>query len=246
MQTIEFVPGAIVSGNPLTIPTPAPDIYAVVTASITRLPTALGVQDHPAVDVVAGFGDHPALDVVAGFGDHPAADIVAGFADHGAAAVIAGVIDHPQADIAAALGDHAVHAHDLLVTIAAVGEAYGASVAGATDLESATGQTVPGASASGGVQDIAAAQAHAPAVAVAHSVGVALVHVVGLAVAHVAGVDVAHVAGVDVAHGAAADPVVAAVPTIATTRTLTLDVNTLLGDLVTLHYLEVGEFVRAS
>ena len=52
----------------------------------------------------------------------------------------------------------------------------------------------------------------------------------------------------DVAHGASvgASPVVAAVPTKITTRTLSLDVDTELGDLLTLDYIEVGERVLVS
>ena len=62
--------------------------------------------------------------------------------------------------------------------------------------------------------------------------------------------DLAHaVSGVpnDVVHGAGADPVVP-VPTVAklTTRTFTLDVATLVGDLLTVTYLEVGERVLVS
>ncbi len=51
-----------------------------------------------------------------------------------------------------------------------------------------------------------------------------------------------------VAHGASvgASPVVAAVPTKLTTRTISLDVNTVLGDLLTLSYRERGELVLAS
>jgi len=56
-----------------------------------------------------------------------------------------------------------------------------------------------------------------------------------------------HIAtAIPVVHGAGADPVVAAVPTIITTRTFSLDVNTLVGDLLTLAYLEVGERVLVS
>jgi len=47
-------------------------------------------------------------------------------------------------------------------------------------------------------------------------------------------------------HNVGASPVVAAVPTRLTTRTLSLDVNTALGDLLTLAYIEVGERVPVS
>ena len=55
-------------------------------------------------------------------------------------------------------------------------------------------------------------------------------------------------AGGVIAHGAnvGADPVVAAVATKITNRTLSLDVNTVLGDLLTLDYIEVGERVPVS
>jgi hypothetical protein len=40
--------------------------------------------------------------------------------------------------------------------------------------------------------------------------------------------------------------VVDANPTLVTARTISLDVNTLVGDMLTLAYLEVGERVRAT
>jgi len=43
-----------------------------------------------------------------------------------------------------------------------------------------------------------------------------------------------------------ADPVVAAVPTKLTSRTVSLDVNTELGDILELNYLEVGERILVS
>jgi hypothetical protein len=48
------------------------------------------------------------------------------------------------------------------------------------------------------------------------------------------------------AHGAAVNPVVAAVATRLSTRTISLDVNTQLGDILTLAYLEVGERALVS
>ena len=160
MQTIQFVPGAIVSPNPITIPDVAPDIEAVVSAQITRLPV--------------------------------------------------GLADHEPADIIAAIADHAVHGHDMtLVAPAGAGTAVTApAVAG--PIEQAGGPvTNPGA-----VDDLAAVQAHAgSAVAVAHTGG---------------------------------NPVVAAVPTRLTTRTISLNVNTLVGDVLSLDYIEVGERVPVS
>jgi len=160
MQIIQFVPGAIATPNPITLPTSAPDIQAVVSAEIERLPAALA--------------------------------------------------DHAQANIVGALADHAVHGHDMtLVVPAGAGTAVTAPVI-AGPIEQAGGPVVnPGA-----VDVLAAAQAHAAGAA---------------AVAHAGG-----------------NPVVAAVPTRITTRTFSLDVNTLVGDLLTLNYLEIGERVLVS
>jgi hypothetical protein len=128
--------------------------------------------------------------------------------------------DHTPASVVAAIANHAVHAHDL------VSQGLGGAVANAlglpaglnvlNDAGAAALHTVPGAGATG-VQNNAAAQAHA-ATAVA------------------------------VAHGAVipANPVVAAVPTKVTGRTFSLDVNTLLGDLLTISFREMGERVATS
>lgn len=193
MKTIKWVPGAIVTPNPITIPAAAPDIFAVLEARIIRLPNALGVAT-----------------------------------DHLAAAVAAALADHPQADIAGALANHPVHAHDLISQGTAAppaGGAYGLG-AGLNALEDgavAAAHTVPGAGATG-VQNNAAAQAHGNGAA-----------------------PVGHAAGAGVlAHGAAVNPVVAAVPTRLSTRTISLDVNSQLGDILTLAYLEVGERVLVS
>jgi len=160
MRTIQFVPGAIATPNPITLPAGAPDIDAVVTAEIERLPAALA--------------------------------------------------DHPQADIVGALADHAVHGHDMTLVVPAGAGVAVTAPAVAGPLEQVGGPvTNPGA-----VDVLAAAQAHAAGAAAA-----------------------AHVGG---------NPVVAAVPTRITTRTFSLDVNTLVGDLLTLNYLEVGERVLVS
>jgi len=249
MRRIQFVPGAVGMGGNITIPTPAPDIDAVVAAEITRLPTALGVGDHPAVDVVASFGDHTQAQVAACFGNHTQAQVVAAFADHPQANVVAGVGNHTQAEVVGAIADHPDHAHDLLVAVGAAAEPYGASGVGVADLESITGQTVPGGLGTGGVQDNAAAQVHAAgAAAIVHAAGANVDHAVGIAVPHVGGADLAHIAGADLAHGAAADPVVAVAAVVkSTTRIVTFTaVNVLDGDLVTLVYQEVGEVVHAS
>lgn len=178
MRIIRWVPGAVVAGVNITIPTSEPDIDAVVAAEITRLPLGL-----------------------------------CGLADHLEAAILATLGDHPEAQVAAALGNHTL----LPDTPGAVTNALGEDGLGA--LETAAGAAVG-----------------MPTCIDAHA---------GSGVPS----DLAHAAsGVpnDVAHGAGTDPVVAAVPTLATVRIITLDVNTLLGDMLTLSYLEVGERVLAS
>ena len=168
MKRISFVPGVVVSPAAITIPADMPDIDAVVSAQIVRLPAGLTVPTHP------------------------------------------------QADVVAALASHAVHAHDLVFG-AAQASAVTSAVGGPPGaLGAAAAATVAGGGATG-VQNLAAAQAHADGAA-------------------------------PVAHGAnvGASPVVAAVPTMLTTRTLSLDVNTALGDLLTLAYREVGERVLVS
>ena len=73
-------------------------------------------------------------------------------------------------------------------------------------------------------------------------VNTAAVDVLAAAQAHAFG------AGVATVHGASvgANPVVAAVPTKITARTFSLDVDTALGDILTLMYQEVGERVLTS
>lgn len=144
MQRITFVPGAVATPNPITIPTTVPDIEAVLAAQIIRLPAGITIPDHAQADILGAIADHP----VTGGG--------------GAASV-----------------------------------AY----------------------AAGALTDTGA----------------------GGAIAHAAG-------AAAVAHGASggASPVVAAVATRLTSRTISLDVNTTWGDLLTLEYIEVGERVPVS
>jgi hypothetical protein len=162
MKTISFVPGAVATPNPITLPTGAPDIRTVVAAEIIRLGGALA--------------------------------------------------DHPAADVVGAIADHAVHAHDLVVGAAAVAAPYGAS-AGGNDVVDGAGELIAGGGATG-VQDLAAAQVH--------------------------------VAGAGVLAHATGNPIVAATPTKITDTTFSLNVNTLVGDVLVLVYNEVGEFLRAS
>jgi len=164
MKIIRWVPGAVVSPNPITIPATAPDIQAVVAAEITRVPTGM-----------------------------------------------CNLVAHPQADIVAAIADHAVHDHNMTL----VGPAGGGAVVTAPVIAGPIEQVGGPVTHPGAVDALAAAQAHAAGAAA-------------------------------VAHAGGADPVVAAVPTRLTTRTISLDVNTLVGDLLTLFYLEVGERVLVS
>ena len=185
MRIIRFVPGAIVTPNAITLPTTAPDIDAVVTAEITRVPVGM-----------------------------------CNLAAHGQADIIAAIDDHQQADVVDALADHGVHQHDITSVVAAGGGGALTDPLIPGPLESVGGGQVN----AGAVDNIGAAQAHADGTT-----------------------PPPHAAGVNpVAHGAGADPIVAAVPTRLTTRTFSLDVSTLAGDLVTLSYQEVGERVLVS
>ncbi len=126
------------------------------------------------------------------------------------------VADHAQAAVVAALADHAIHSHPFAFSAGGAGATI---ITGAALLSASSGAQVVGAggAAGDGVRNNAAAQAHGDGAA---------------AVVHGANVG--------------ASPVVAAVPTLITTRTLSLDVNTALGDLLTLAYREVGERVLVS
>ena len=243
MKTILFVPGPIVSPNALTLPVTAPGIDAVVSAQIIR--PAAGLEDHPAAGVILGVTDHAMAGVATGLGDHPAADVILGVIDHAAADFATAYGVHTDDIVVDAILNHPVHAHTLVVQAVAVVEAFGASGVGTADIESLTGQTIAGAGATG-IQDSAAVQAHADgANPVTHGGALALAHAAGALLAHVAGAALAHVAGADLAH-TSITPVVAAVPTRISTRTFSLSVDTLTGDLVSLVYLEVGERMAVS
>lgn len=209
MKRIVFVPGAIVTPNPITIPTGAPDIDSIVAAEITRLPSGMAIPDHAAADVQASTP----------INDHPAADIQA----------------------SAPINDHPVHAHDFITqgVAGAPANAIGldAALTALEDAGAAALHTVPGAGATG-VQNNAAAQVHA------FGAGVVTTHAFGAGVVTTHGFG----AGVALAHGAStgADPVVAATATRLTTRTISLNVSTLLGDVLLLDYLESGERVATS
>lgn len=142
MQQITFVPGAIATPNPITIPAGVAGIDDVVGAVITRLPSGLA--------------------------------------------------------------DHVVHSHPLAFSAGAAGATI---VTGAALLSASSGAQVVGAggAAGDGVRDNATAQAHA-----------------------------------------GASPVVAAVPLKVTERTFSLDVSTLVGDLLTLVYMERGARLRPA
>ncbi len=121
--------------------------------------------------------------------------------------------NHTQAEVAGALADHAVHGHDFVSTGigGAVANAMGlpAGLDAINDAGAAGAHTVAAGSASG-VQNNAAAQAHAAgAAALAHAL-------------------------------TGADPTVAVTPTKATGRTFSLDQNVNAGDWVELNYMPVG------
>ena len=249
MKKVTFVPGATTAGDTLTLPVPVPDIAAVIAASITRMPLTMGTAIHASAAVAAGFGNHTQDQVVACLDNHSQAQIVAAFAAHDMADVALGVGNHTQAQVFPTIADHAVHAHDLLVIVGIVAEAFGATGIGNADMGSVTGQTVVGGSAvNGGVQDNAAVQDHAGSgTDLAHDAGADLVHAGAANPAHVGVADLAHVGGVAVAHGAAANPVVAVTTvTRLTARTFQIDVDTVLGDLLDLVYYEVGERVAVA
>ncbi len=143
----------------------------------------------------------------------------------GIAAVIAAQIqrlpaslaDHSGVNIVAAVADHAVHAHDL------ISQGLGGPVANPLGLPAGLNE----------LNDAGAAALHtvpgAGATGVQNNAAVQ-----------------AHAAGVAPVVHAGATPVVAAVPTRVNNTQFTLDVATLVGDLLTLIYVEVGELVRAS
>jgi hypothetical protein len=58
MKRITFVPGAVVSPAAITIPTDAPDIDAVVSAEIIRLPGAFAPAALVGADLAATQADH--------------------------------------------------------------------------------------------------------------------------------------------------------------------------------------------
>src|SRR3990170_1416687 len=58
MAVLTWVPGAVVSPNPINLPTGSPPIDRVVAASITRMRAGLGIPNHAQADVVAALADH--------------------------------------------------------------------------------------------------------------------------------------------------------------------------------------------
>lgn len=240
MESIQFVTGAIATPNPITLPTWAARLETVVSAEILRPASALA--NHTQAQIIAGVTDHLDTAIIAGVANHPAADVIAGVANHAAADSATTLGNHSTATIIACITTHPVHTHDIVVGAAAVANAYGATAAGAADFENGAGggSNIAGAGATG-IQNNAAAQAHiATAVNLAHLGGADLVHGAGVAVVHGAGVAVAHVAGAVVEH-TGANPVVAATATKITTSTFSLNVNLLVGDILTLNYIAVGE-----
>jgi len=247
MKSIRWVTGAIATPNNVALPVTAPRLGTVIGAQITR--PAAGLANHPAATVILGIDDHAMADVALGVTQHLAAAVIAALTTHLAADVAAAMVVHTDDEVVDAILDHPVHNHDLLVFAGAGGapaEAFGASAASAANIQSVTGQTVNGADADGGVQNNAAAQAHANGANPLVHTCLALVHVVSAVdVAHVAGAAVVHADGIDVPH-VGGDPVVAAVATRVDADNVSLDVNLLVGDLLSLVYQEVGDRVAVS
>lgn len=246
MQTIRWANSALIlAGADVTLPTTAPRLATVLGAEITR--PAQGLANHLAAAVIAGVADHGMAAVALGVTQHLAAAVIAGVTTHLAADVATAMGLHLDDEVVDAILNHPVHAHDLLVAAALSVEDFGASGAGANDVESVIGQTVPGNQVAGGVQNNAAAQAHAaganPLDHAAHAA--ALAHVAGAVVAHVAGADVVHTNGVAVEH-LGASPIQAVTATFKDRDTVTLNQNLLVGDLLTLVYLEVGDRIPVS
>ncbi len=130
---------------------------------------------------------------------------------------ICNLANHTQAQIIAAVANHPVHAHNL------VSQGLGGAVANALGLPA--GLNV--------LNDVAAANPHTVP-------GGGATGVQNLAAVQ------AHAGAAAVAHGAAANPIVAAVPTRINNTQFTLNVNTLLGDLLTIVYNELGERALVS
>jgi len=140
--------------------------------------------------------------------------------DHTQAEVVDAIAVHSQANIVAALADHPVHQHDITM----VGPVGGGGAVTAPVIPGPIEEAGGGAVMAGAVDNLGAAQAHGDGAT-----------------------PPPHEAGANpLAHGAAADPIVAANPTKISNRTFSLHVDTELGDLLTLAYLEVGERVLVS
>lgn len=172
--------------------------------------------------VLAG-ATHTLPSLAPAIGQIIAAQILRGgftLADHAAAAIAGAVADHGAASVIAAIDDHAAHGHDITTVAAAGGGSAMTEPAAPGALETAgAGQTNVGA-----VDALAAAQAHAAtATDVAHAAGAA-------AVTHTVN---------------AATPVVAATATKVTTTTLTLSVDTLVGDELVLRYVPTGYLIQS-
>jgi len=246
MEIEHVIPGVTTAGDAITITVGAPGIAAVIAAEIERVPVALAA--HPAADIVAALANHTGVEILAAIAVHTDAQILAAVADHSGALLAASIGNHTQAQVVNAILDHAVHAHDLLVGAAgAPGDVYGAVAGGTQHIVAAAVNLVAGAGATG-IRNNAAAQAHGAGVGpLVHAGAADLAHAAGVtAVPHDAGgAPVVHGAALAVTH-AAATPVVGANPIIITTRTFELDVNTLLGDIIILYYLAVGERVPVS
>lgn len=206
MERLRFVPGAIVSPNPITIPVSAKGIDTILVggAEITRLPAAYTVAHADSGVAVA----------------HADGVVVA----HAGFNVDAHVFTQPQA-------------HTMTLVVPAGGGAAVTLNNGAA-MEVVGGPFVDGS---------ATINAHALGAVDAHVVTQPNDHLPAAVIAGLADHPGADIAAALINHlTSGATIAVAAVATRLTARTVSLDVNTLVGDLLTLAYLEVGERILVS
>ncbi|MBA7708018.1 hypothetical protein ES703_116905 [subsurface metagenome] len=140
--------------------------------------------------------------------------------DHTQGEVCDAILDHTQALIVDAILDHPVHQHDMTMVVPA-----------------GAGAVVTAPAAPGPIEQVGGPVTHPAAV-----------DLNAAAQAHVVGANpVGHLVGANPLAHAGGNPVVVVTAVIRiTARTFTLDVATLVGDLLTLNYQEVGERVLVS
>lgn len=70
MNEIQWVPGAVATPNPITLPAGSPDIDDVVSAEIWRVTIALGLDNHTQAQIVAALAAHPEAAIVGALAAH--------------------------------------------------------------------------------------------------------------------------------------------------------------------------------